>query len=100
MSTITIILSYYYFLFLVPEDDAYSVRAGTAFKTKGGVGICFYLFGSSFLFITSHLTAHDDKLKDRINDVSRIMKSLELPKELPVIKRMMRSRTPSKLFCY
>jgi len=25
-------------------------------KTKGGVGLCFTLFGSSFLFITSHFT--------------------------------------------
>lgn len=81
----------------VPEDDSHSVRPGSAFKTKGAVGICFYLFGSSFLFITSHLTAHDDKLQERINDVAKIMKSLELPKQLPVSRRPLRTKTPSKL---
>lgn len=81
---------------LVPEDDGHSVRPGAAFKTKGGVGTCFYLFGTSFLFITSHLTAHDDKLQERINDVSRIMKNLDLPKELPMRKRMMKNKTSSK----
>ncbi|XP_065226697.1 inositol polyphosphate 5-phosphatase E [Planococcus citri] len=79
----------------LPEDDSHSVRPGSAFKTKGGVGICFYIFGSSFLFITAHLTAHDDKLQERISDVERIMKSLELPKQLPITRRPIRSRTPN-----
>lgn len=67
-----------------PEDTSFSTRPGSAFKTKGAVAICFYLFGSSFLFITSHLTAHDDKVRERISDVKRICNSLELPKDLPI----------------
>ncbi|CAH0383897.1 unnamed protein product [Bemisia tabaci] len=67
----------------VPEDSSISVRPGTAFRTKGAVAICFSLFGTSLLFVTSHLTAHAEKVKERIQDVKRIVKSLELPKNLP-----------------
>lgn len=76
------ILSIY--LFLVPEESSFSTRPGTAFRTKGAVAISFSLFGSSILFITSHLTAHVEKVKERLQDVRRIIKSLELPKLLPV----------------
>ncbi|XP_063234367.1 inositol polyphosphate 5-phosphatase E isoform X1 [Bacillus rossius redtenbacheri] len=68
----------------VPEESSYSVRPGTAFRTKGAVAIAFMLFGTSFLFITAHLTAHVDKVKERIHDIRRIVKSLDLPKLLPV----------------
>jgi hypothetical protein len=37
-----------------PEDASYSVRIGTAFKTKGAVAISFCLFGTSMLFVTSY----------------------------------------------
>lgn len=60
-----------------------SVRPGVAFKTKGAVAIAFILFGTSFLFITAHLTAHQEKVKARIHDVKRIVRSLDLPKNLP-----------------
>lgn len=40
----------------VPEDDSYSVRPGSHFRTKGAVAISFMLFGTSLLFITNHLT--------------------------------------------
>lgn len=66
------------------EDSSFSVRPGTAFKTKGAVAIGFMLFGTSYLFITAHLTAHLDKVKERIQDVRRIVRSLDLPKQLPV----------------
>uniref|UniRef100_A0A8D8YH78 72 kDa inositol polyphosphate 5-phosphatase n=1 Tax=Cacopsylla melanoneura TaxID=428564 RepID=A0A8D8YH78_9HEMI len=66
-----------------PEEAEHSVRAGSAFRTKGAVAIGFTLFGSSFLFVTSHLTAHEERVKERIDDVRRIAKSLDLPKELP-----------------
>ncbi|KAI5698826.1 hypothetical protein M8J75_012435 [Diaphorina citri] len=66
-----------------PEREDWEVRAGSAFRTKGAVAIGFTLFGSSFLFVTSHLTAHEERVKDRIDDVRRIVKSLDLPKELP-----------------
>lgn len=68
----------------VPEESSFSTRPGTAFRTKGAVAISFSLFGSSILFITSHLTAHVEKVKERLQDVRRIIKSLELPKLLPV----------------
>ena len=38
------------------RSAGYATRPGTMIKTKGGVGLCFTLFGSSFLFITSHFT--------------------------------------------
>ncbi|KAL1452736.1 hypothetical protein WDU94_006939 [Cyamophila willieti] len=66
-----------------PEEAEHSVRAGSAFRTKGAVAIGFTLFGTSFLFVTSHLTAHEERVKERIDDVRRIVKSLDLPKELP-----------------
>uniref|UniRef100_A0A1B6E485 phosphoinositide 5-phosphatase n=3 Tax=Clastoptera arizonana TaxID=38151 RepID=A0A1B6E485_9HEMI len=68
----------------VAEDDSYSVRPGTAFRTKGAVAIGFSLFGTSLLFITAHLTAHQEKVKERLQDVKRIVKALELPKQLPI----------------
>lgn len=68
----------------VAEESSYSVRPGTAFRTKGAVAIAFMLFGTSYLFITSHLTAHMDKVKERVQDVKRIMRALDLPKILPI----------------
>ncbi|XP_075231116.1 inositol-3-phosphate synthase [Lycorma delicatula] len=68
----------------VAEEASFSVRPGTAFRTKGAVAIGFSLFGTTFLFITSHLTAHQDKVKERLQDVKRIIKALELPKLLPI----------------
>ncbi|XP_070524211.1 inositol polyphosphate 5-phosphatase E isoform X3 [Cardiocondyla obscurior] len=67
----------------VAEDDSFSTRPGTAFRTKGAVAIAFMIFGTSFLFVTAHLTAHQDKVKERVNDIKRIVRNLDLPKELP-----------------
>ncbi|XP_048509141.1 inositol polyphosphate 5-phosphatase E isoform X4 [Athalia rosae] len=67
----------------VPEDSNFSTRPGTAFRTKGAVALAIMLFGTSFLFVTAHLTAHQDKVKERVNDIKRIVKNLDLPKELP-----------------
>lgn len=66
----------------VPEDDCLSVRPGTAFRTKGAIAISFCIFGTSMLFVTSHLTAHQQKVKERVSDVKRIIHSLDLPKNL------------------
>ncbi|XP_071650890.1 inositol polyphosphate 5-phosphatase E isoform X2 [Temnothorax longispinosus] len=67
----------------VPEEDSFSTRPGTAFRTKGAVAIALMIFGTSFLFVTAHLTAHQDKVKERVNDIKRIVRNLDLPKELP-----------------
>ncbi|XP_019699322.1 inositol polyphosphate 5-phosphatase E isoform X1 [Harpegnathos saltator] len=67
-----------------PEEDNFSTRTGTAFRTKGAVAIALMIFGTSFLFVTAHLTAHQDKVKERINDIKRIVRNLDLPKELPI----------------
>eukprot|EP00731_Ephydatia_muelleri_P036812 Em0329g3a len=56
--------------------ESYATRIVSAIKTKGGVGLCFTLFGSSFLFVTSHLTAHQGKVPERNSDVQRIMTNL------------------------
>ncbi|XP_053954781.1 inositol polyphosphate 5-phosphatase E [Anastrepha ludens] len=65
-----------------PEDASLSVRTGTAFRTKGAVAISFCIFGTSMLFVTSHLTAHQQKVKERVSDVKRIIHALDLPKNL------------------
>lgn len=70
----------------MPEDDCLSVRPGAAFRTKGAVAISFCLFGTSFLFVTSHLTAHQEKVKERVQDIKRITHSLDLPRNLPIKK--------------
>uniref|UniRef100_A0A0A9YTE5 phosphoinositide 5-phosphatase n=2 Tax=Lygus hesperus TaxID=30085 RepID=A0A0A9YTE5_LYGHE len=67
----------------VADEDSYSVRAGTAFRTKGAIAVAFYLFGTTFLFLTCHLTAHQEKVKERMEDIRRIVKALELPHRLP-----------------
>lgn len=68
----------------LPEDSSLSVRPGTAFRTKGAVATALMLFGTSFLFVTAHLTAHQEKVKERVSDVRKITHSLDLPKNLPV----------------
>ena len=71
----------------MPEDANLSVRPGTAFRTKGAVAISFCLFGTSLLFVTSHLTAHQQKVKERVSDVKRITHALDLPRNLTVKHR-------------
>ncbi|XP_051171554.1 inositol polyphosphate 5-phosphatase E isoform X1 [Leptopilina boulardi] len=67
----------------IPEEDSFSTRTGSAFRTKGAVALALIIFGTSFLFVTSHLTAHQDKVKERVNDIKRIVRNLDLPKDLP-----------------
>ncbi|XP_018324619.1 inositol polyphosphate 5-phosphatase E isoform X2 [Agrilus planipennis] len=66
------------------DDSSLSVRPGTAFRTKGAVASAFILFGTSFLFVTAHLTAHQEKVKERVSDVKKIVHSLDLPRILPI----------------
>lgn len=70
-----------------PEEASLSVRPGSHFKTKGAVAISFCLFGTTMLFVTSHLTAHQQKVKERVQDIKRIIHSLELPRNLNVRHR-------------
>ena len=42
------------------RTDTHATRPVTIIKTKGAVSISFTLFGSSFLFITSHFTGEGD----------------------------------------
>jgi len=71
----------------VPEDDSFSTRPGAQFKTKGAVAVAFILFGTSFMFVNSHLTAHQENVKDRVKDLKKIYAMLNLPKTLPLKKR-------------
>lgn len=70
-----------------PEDASLSVRPGSHFKTKGAIAISFCLFGTSMLFVTSHLTAHQQKVKERVQDIKRIIHALDLPRNLNVRHR-------------
>ncbi|XP_076455140.1 phosphatidylinositol polyphosphate 5-phosphatase type IV-like [Babylonia areolata] len=66
----------------VPEDDVVSLRAVAMVKTKGAIGICFSLFGTSFLFINCHLTSDrsSSKNKNRLLDYHRVTRELRLPR--------------------
>ena len=64
----------------VPETDSFNTRPGVQFRTKGAVATAFLLFGTSFLFVNSHLTAHQDNARDRIKDLRKINAMLSLPK--------------------
>lgn len=72
----------------VPEESTYNSRnpAANMIKTKGAVSICFRFFGTSFLFTNCHLPAHENKLKDRIDEYERIRNSIALPKNLKSLK--------------
>jgi inositol polyphosphate 5-phosphatase INPP5E len=70
-----------------PEDASLSVRPGSHFKTKGAVAVSFCLFGTTMLFVTSHLTAHQQKVKERVQDIKRIIHALDLPRNLNIRHR-------------
>ncbi len=88
------------------RSAGYATRPITPIKTKGGLGLCFTLFGTSFLFITSHFTgespaglslsgdcsislpslpslwvAHQQKVSERNSDMQRIAANLALSDE-------------------
>ncbi|KAL4219311.1 inositol polyphosphate 5-phosphatase [Mactra antiquata] len=65
----------------VPEDDLVQTRAVTMVKTKGAIAVSFQFFGTSFLFINCHFAPGDGKKKERLDDFTRIIKNLNLPKQ-------------------
>ena len=70
----------------VPDVDQFSTRPGAQFKTKGAVAVGFILFGTSFLFVNAHLTAHQENTRDRIKDLKKLNAVLNLPKVLKTSK--------------
>lgn len=67
-----------------PEEAVFNSRptATNLVRTKGALAISFAFFGTSFLFINCHLSAHQNKSKDRIEEYQRICNSINLPKNL------------------
>lgn len=66
----------------VAESATVTTRAFKQWKTKGAVAVSFTLFGTSFLFIGSHLKAHHGRLKERLQDCEAISKGLNLPRQV------------------
>lgn len=65
----------------VPEDDLVQTRAVTMVKTKGAIAISFQFFGTSFIFINCHFAPGDGKKRERLDDYTKIIKNLNLPKQ-------------------
>ena len=55
-------------------------------KTKGAVGVSFSFFGTTFLFINSHLPAHEARNKERKEAYEKIISSFDLPRNLRPLK--------------
>ena len=74
--------------FSIPEDDVYNSRhaAINMIKTKGAVAISFQFFGTSFLFVCSHLPAHAERNQERKEAYEKIISELELPRNLRPLK--------------
>lgn len=72
----------------VPEESVYNSRSmpTNMIKTKGAVSIAFRFFGTSFMFTNCHFPAHENKVKDRIDEYQRIINSIDLPKNLKLLK--------------
>lgn len=71
-----------------PEESVYNSRSmpTNMIKTKGAVSIAFRFFGTSFMFTNCHFPAHENKLKDRIDEYQKIINSIDLPKNLKLLK--------------
>lgn len=52
--------------------------AANQIRTKGAVALSFGLFGTSFLFINTHLSAHEANIRTRINQVEKVQQALHL----------------------
>lgn len=71
-----------------PEESVYNSRSmpTNMTKTKGAVSVAFRFFGTSFMFTNCHFPAHENKLKDRVDEYQRIINSIDLPKNLKSLK--------------
>ncbi|XP_048521928.1 phosphatidylinositol 4,5-bisphosphate 5-phosphatase A isoform X2 [Dendroctonus ponderosae] len=60
----------------IREIESEYTRTGLAgmWGNKGAVSIRLSIYGCSLCFVNSHLTAHDNQLKDRIEDYNSIIK--------------------------
>ncbi|XP_033122546.1 phosphatidylinositol polyphosphate 5-phosphatase type IV-like isoform X2 [Anneissia japonica] len=75
------------------EEDRVSTRVGSMIKTKGAMAVAFNFFGTSLLFIASHLTSGDEKLNERILDYEKIISTLQLPLRNSPIRSYNKSST-------
>ncbi|KAJ8683640.1 hypothetical protein QAD02_019432 [Eretmocerus hayati] len=65
-----------------PKADTVLSNKYTIFKTKGAISLAIIIFGTSFLFITTHLAPHQDNSEKRVDQIERIIRSLDDPKKL------------------
>lgn len=52
--------------------------AANQIRTKGAIALSFSLFGTLFLFINTHLSAHETNLRTRINQLDKVQQALHL----------------------
>lgn len=66
----------------LPEHSSVGSKSSAAnlIKTKGALGVCFKLFGSSILLVNCHLPAHERRNPQRIHEYKRICAQLALPR--------------------
>ncbi|XP_074595624.1 inositol-3-phosphate synthase [Brevipalpus obovatus] len=84
----------------LPEDDYFNLRtkATNIVKTKGAVCISFALFGTTFLFVNCHLSAHSHRNQERMDDYDRICRSINLPRNLRPLKPKYNSTNATSRF--
>nr|CAB3256240.1 72 kDa inositol polyphosphate 5-phosphatase [Phallusia mammillata] len=58
------------------QEDKITTRLISQVKTKGAIAISFQLFGTRFLFISSHFHSGETKVRERIEDYYKIMGQL------------------------
>ncbi|CAH8517242.1 unnamed protein product [Schistosoma rodhaini] len=56
------------------------VTTSAAVRTKGAVAICFILFGTSILFLSSHFKANHTNFDRRVQDYLQVVNNINLPK--------------------
>lgn len=65
-----------------PEDDSHLCRPNppsNLIRTKGAVAISLQVFGTSLLFVNSHLPAHQTRTRERLDECARLIAGLQLP---------------------